>query len=98
MNEQNISDREERIITGLAEIKEEMRAINRQFVLLNGSVTKHFRDDQAWQALHDLKEAARDLHEAKQAGFRSGVLYPLVVASALLGGGVGTVIGRTLGG
>ena len=76
-----MSDREERIISGLAEVKAEQAQTNLHLGQINGSIGKHFTDDAAWMKAHD--EA-----EAKAEGFRKGLLAPLgviIVIASIVG-------------
>ena len=62
----------DRLISGMGEVKAELVMLTLHVERQNGSVSKHFADDLAWQQAYEKREA-----ESK--GFRRGLLLPLGV-------------------
>jgi len=90
MNEQERSALD-RLISIAGALDAKASATNAHLSNLNGSISKHFADDLAWQQEHDKREA-----ETK--GFRRGLLLPLGVLVTVTSI-VGPVIAKlTLGG
>ena len=97
-----MNDREERTIAAIAELKQEMVQTNLHLGQINGSMAKHFAEDQRsftetarWQQDHDLRDAlikaALSVREAREEGFKKGLLLPVGIVVAVM-----SILGPTL--
>ena len=66
----------EQLISGMAEVKQELASVAMHLERQNGTIAKHFAADAVWFAQHDLQVA-------QERGYRSGRGWALGVVVAV---------------